>query len=103
MSLTTHRFRTFQTLTLARTWLNQIGIPSDHIEVGAMGMPSMSVHTEFGRFPEVELIINAAELTEVDPWPAFDEFGSTIEFPRPAESIPIDRTNTSPIAWHPID
>jgi hypothetical protein len=105
MSMTTHRFHSFQTLARAQEWLGQIGITPDRIEVSSTGLPSMTVQTDFARLPEVELVINAAEMTDPDGWPALDELG-----PRPmapievaAEATPPQRLHTSPIGWHPID
>jgi len=105
MSLTTHRFSSDATLARAQDWLGRVGIPSDHIEVSSTGLPSMTVQTEFTRLPEVEMVINAAELTDPDGWPALDAIG-------PVRPIQLDaapptgveaRSHTAPIGWHSID
>ena len=75
MSMTTHRFHSVQTLARAQEWLGQIGITPDRIEVSSTGLPSMTVQTEFSRLPEVEMVINAAELTDPEGWPAHDAIG----------------------------
>ena len=105
MSMTTHRFHSVQTLARAQEWLEQIGITPDRIEVSSTGLPSMTVQTDFSRMPEVEMVINAAELTDPEGWPAHDEFGTfapmQIAAAPPGESH--EHLHTSPIGWHPID
>ena len=105
MSLTTHRFHSVQTLARAQEWLGQMGITPDRIEVSSTGLPSMTVQTDFSRMPEVEMVINAAELTDPDGWPAFDAPGNLapvqIAAAPPAETH--EPLHTSPIGWHPID
>lgn len=105
MSMTTHRFHSVQTLARAQEWLGQIGITPDRIEVSSTGLPSMTVQTEFSRLPEVEMVINAAEMTDPEGWPALDAFGPGAPFRVEAapQAMPHDRVHTSPIGWHPID
>jgi hypothetical protein len=105
MTLTTHRFHSFETMVRAREWLGWIGIPSDQIEVSSTGLPTLSVQTEFARLPEVEMVINAAELTDPDGWPPFDTVDPyqpmKIETtPSPSDTI---ESNTARIGWHPVD
>ncbi len=105
MSMTTHRFHSVQTLARAQEWLGHIGISPDRIEVTSTGLPSLTVQTEFSRLPEVEMVINAVELTDPDGWPALGSFGPTapMQFAAAPASTPHDRVETSPIGWHPID
>ena len=105
MSMTTHRFHSVQTLARAQEWLGQTGITPDRIEVSSTGLPSMTVQTEFSRLPEVEMVINAAEMTDPEGWPALGAFGTWEPFRIEAapEPMPHDRVHTSPIGWHPID
>jgi hypothetical protein len=105
MTLTTHRFHSFETLVRARDWLGWIGIPSDQIEVSSTGVPTLSVQTEFDRLPEVEMVINAAELTDPQGWPAFDTIVPYQPMPMGRVSLPADTTelNTARIGWHPVD
>lgn len=105
MSMTTHRFHSTETLARAREWLGLIGIGADRIEVIATGLPSMTVQTEFSRLPEVEMVINAAEMTDPDGWPSLDAFGPipSARIQVAAEATTPDRVHTSPIGWHPID
>ena len=103
MSLTTHRFQNFETLARAKEWLGQMGFPSDHIEVSSTGLPTMTIQTEFSRLPEVEMILNAAELTDPEGWPSYNELGNlrvkiVDVTPEPA---PLTRSSTTPIGWHP--
>jgi hypothetical protein len=65
----------------------------------------MSVQTEFSRLPEVEMIINAAEMTDPEGWPALAMPGTAafLETHVAAEPTTPDRVHTSPIGWHPID
>lgn len=105
MSMTTHRFHSVQTLARAQEWLGQIGISADRIEVSSTGLPSMTVQTDFSRMPEVEMVINAAELTDPDGWPAHDALGSftPVQIAATPTSGEHERVHTSPIGWHPID
>jgi hypothetical protein len=105
MSMTTHRFHSVQTMVRAQEWLEQIGIPADHIEVSSTGLPSMTVQTEFSRLPEVELVINAAEMTDPEGWPPWDtpsrfEVIQIAVAPPPSQK---EQLHTTPIGWHPID
>lgn len=105
MSLTTHRFQSVETLARAQEWLGRIGIGSDRIEVSSTGLPSLTIQTEFARLPEVEMILNAAELTDPDGWPAWDQSDPAAPFrfqAAPEPSRP-DRVQTAPIGWHPVD
>jgi hypothetical protein len=105
MSLTTHRFHSVQTMVRAQEWLEQIGIPADHIEVSSTGLPSMTVQTDFSRLPEVELVINAAEMTDPDGWPSLDMPGHfdiiAIDVAPPPSNE--EQLHTTPIGWRPID
>jgi hypothetical protein len=103
--MTTHRFYSVQTLVRAQAWLGQIGIPADHIEVSSTGLPSMTVQTEFSRLPEVELVINAAEMTDPEGWPPWDTSGhfDVIQIAAAPPPAPEERLHTTPIGWHPID
>ncbi len=105
MSMTTHRFHSVQTLARAQEWMGYIGIPGDRIEVSSTGLPSMTVQTEFSRLPEVEMVINAVEMTDPEGWPALGDFnaGEPFRIEAAPEAMPHDRVNTSPIGWHPID
>ena len=105
MSITTHRFHSVQTLARAQDWLGRIGIAADRIEVSSTGLPSMTVQTEFARMPEVEMVINAAEMTDPEGWPALGAFGrwEPLRIAAAPEAMPHDRVHTSPIGWHPID
>ncbi len=105
MSMTTHRFHSVQTMARAQEWLGQIGIPADRIEVSSTGLPSMTVQTDFSRLPEVELVINAAEMTDPEGWPSLGTPGDfhaiAIDVaPPPAAQ---DQSHTTPIGWHPVD
>jgi hypothetical protein len=105
MTLTTHRFHSLETMVRAREWLGRIGIPSDQIEVSSTGVPTLSVQTEFARLPEVELVINAAELTDAQGWPAFDTFVPyhSIQFETTTTPSVATESNTDQIGWHPVD
>jgi hypothetical protein len=102
MSMTTHRFHSVQTMARAQEWLGQIGIPADHIEVCSTGLPSMTVQTDFARLPAVEMIINAAEMTDPEGWPSWGASGHFEIAVAPPPAVE-ERLHTTPIGWHPID
>lgn len=105
MSMTTHRFHSYETLARAQDWLGRMGIAADRIEVSSTGLPSMSIQTEFARMPEVEMVINAAEMTDPEGWPSLHTPGPFLPHRIEAapEPQPHDRVHTSPIGWHPTD
>lgn len=105
MSMTTHRFHSVQTLARAQEWLEQIGITPDRIEVSSTGLPSMTISTDFARMPEVEMVINAAELTDPDGWPALDEFapGLPMQIAVTPDPVADEHVHSTPIGWHPMD
>jgi hypothetical protein len=105
MSMTTHRFHSVETLARAQDWLGRIGIAADRIEVSSTGLPSMTVQTEFARLPEVEMIINAAELADPDGWPALDQFGdfTMMAVDAGARLDGGEHVHSTPIGWHPVD
>jgi hypothetical protein len=105
MAVTTHRFHSFETMALARDWLGKMGIPSDHIQVSAVGLPSLIVETEVSRLPEVEMIINAAETSDPEGWPSWDtivQWTPVAKEPGQDETAAI-HTHSTPIGWHPAD
>jgi hypothetical protein len=105
MALSTHRFHSFETLTLARDWLGKMGIPSDHIHVSAVGLPSLMVETEVTRLPEVEMIINAAETSDPEGWPSWDTIvqWTPVHMDSGHDAASAIHTHSTPIGWHPIE
>jgi hypothetical protein len=105
MSQVTHRFHSYETLARAQEWLGELGFPSDHIEVCSTGLPTMTIHTEISRFPAVEMILNAADLTDPAGTPAYDELGDprVSVYKVASEPATPTRTQTTPIGWHPTD
>jgi hypothetical protein len=107
MRYVTHHFAHLDTLSLARRWLVQLGFDPAQIEIHADGIPRIAVAVRPEQAAEVEMVINAAELTDPNAWPSFwDVAQQEHVYPAVGEAapeVPLPQTRTSVIGWHPVD
>jgi len=107
MLYVTHHFAHLETLSIARRWLVQLGFDPGHIETHTDGVPRIAVAVRPEEAAEVEMVINAAELTDPDSWPSFWDVAQqphvypalieqTAELSRP-------HPHATAIGWHPED
>jgi hypothetical protein len=105
MRYVTHQFAHLETLSLARRWLVQLGFTPAQIEIHTDGIPRIAVAVGPEQAAEVELVINAAELTDPDAWPSFWELARQDHvYPRvagAADPVGLQETRTTAIGWHP--
>jgi len=106
MRYVTHQFAHLDTLERARRWLVQLGFDPGHIETHTDGIPRIALSVEADRAAEAEMVINAAELTDPNPWPSFWDLARQ-EHVYPAAAVSHATTEhhaqTMPIGWHPAE
>jgi hypothetical protein len=96
-------------LSRARRWLVQLGFEPSQIEVHTDGIPRIALAIEPGRFAEVELVINAVELTDPRGWPSFWDLAQQAHvYPDSTEPVATERAelhqaHATVIGWHPLD
>jgi hypothetical protein len=107
MLYVTHHFAHLETLSIARRWLVQLGIEPSHIETHTHGIPRIAVAVRPEEAYEVEMVINAAELTDPDSWPSFWDVAQQphVYPPRVEQTTehPAPHAHATPIGWHPED
>jgi hypothetical protein len=107
-SYLTHEFAHADTLERARRWLLQIGFQPGQIEVHRSGIPWISVLASEAEQYEVQMIFEAAELTDPEGWPSFWELAKVPyphfeTTPESATASTIVTARPSPVGWHPPD
>jgi hypothetical protein len=107
MQYVTHHFAHLETLAIARRWLVQLGFDPGHIETHTNGIPRIAVAVRPEEAAEVEMVINAAELTDPDPWPSFWDVAQQPHiYPTLIEQTTapsVHHGHATPIGWHPED
>jgi hypothetical protein len=107
MRYVTHHFAHLETLELARRWLVQLGFDPGLIETHTDGVPRIAVAVQPEESAEVELVINAAELTDPNAWPSFWDVARQDhiypEHDAKAGELPLHHARTTAIGWHPED
>ncbi len=107
MHYVTHHFAHLETLAIARRWLVQLGFDPGHIETHTDGIPRIAVAVRPEEAAEVEMVINAAELTDPDSWPSFwDVAQQPHVYPAHVEQTSTashHHAHATPIGWHPED
>ena len=90
-----------------RRWLVQLGFDPGQIEIHTDGIPRIAVAVRPEQAAEVEMVINAAELSDPDPWPSFWDIArqSHIYPTNVATTAEGDdhHSLTTAIGWHPED
>jgi hypothetical protein len=104
----THQFAHTETLDKARRWLVQAGFEPSRIQVQMHGMPRLAVAVGPGEFAEVEMLIDAAEVSDPDGFPSLMELARREHvYPEPDEPAEIlahpARAASFVIGWRPID
>jgi hypothetical protein len=107
MRYVTHHFAHLETLSIARRWLVQLGFDPSQIETHTDGVPRIAVAVRPEEAAEVEMVINAAELTDPDSWPSFWDVAQQAHvYPVLVEQtteLPLPHARTTAIGWHPED
>lgn len=107
MRYVTHHFANLDTLSRARRWLVQLGFDPGQIESHTDGVPRLALMVKPGQAEEVQLLINAAELTDPSGWPSFwDVAQQTHVYPTladAAEQARFHQSRSTAVGWHPPD
>jgi hypothetical protein len=107
MHYVTHYFANLETLSRARRWLAQLGFDPGQIESHTDGVPRLALMVKPGQVDEVQLLINAAELTDPAGWPSFwDVAQQTHVYPcesEPVAALELHQAHSTEVGWHPPD
>jgi hypothetical protein len=104
----THQFAHAETLDRAQRWLIHAGISPDRMQARHHGVPILAVAAEPGQVDGIEMVIDAAELTDPDGAPGFWQVARvepTSTAIRDGTSSPEVRQREASfvLTWHPVD
>ncbi len=108
MRYITHQFAHLETLERARRWLLQVGFDASRIEAHTQGIPRLAVAVEPGESAEVELVLDAAELTDPEGNPSFWDLARQKHIYLQPAADPWQFSEASQphsfvVGWRPID
>jgi hypothetical protein len=107
MRYITHHFAHLDTLSRARRWLIELGFEPGQIEILMEGIPRIAVRVEPGQVAEVQMVLNACELSDPDGWPSFWDLSRQPHvhplMVEPVEMSILEQPHPAAIGWHPPD
>jgi hypothetical protein len=105
MRYVTHHFANVETLERARRWLVQLGFDQAFIETHTEGTPRLALAIKPDEWPEVEAVINAAEMSDPQGWPSFWDLAQqthVVHEEAAQEDVrEFRQSHATAIGWHP--
>jgi hypothetical protein len=104
----THQFAHAETLDRAQRWLIHAGISPDRMQARHHGVPMLAVVAEPGEVDGIEMVIDAAELSDPDGGPSFwhvariEPTGTAVREGTSSREVQ-ERQASFELTWHPVD